>query len=244
MTKKKSFLLYLDQDYLVDMLKEEEAGRLFRDLFRYGKDHTVPDYGDNRALSMAFQTFKTTMDRDAEKYEAMCEKNRTNARKRWKQTGYPSEGIRSDTTAYEGDGTVTVVTDHMREHPVDADRDRDIENVKDTDSDKDILRAIAGSRTTTFRKTRDTRKNSFHNFEQRDYDYQTLEKALIKKQRETYMDDKEGGAYDQRRKTGEGKSKTGEKHEEAGAVCHEDQSFREEAAGRKQKETETTGCPQ
>ena len=112
------------------MLKEEEAGILFRDLFRYGKDHTVPDYGDNRALSMAFQTFKTTMDRDAEKYEAMCEKNRT-----------------TDTTECEGDGTVTVVTDHMRAHPVDADRDRDIESVKDTDSDKDIFRAIAGSRT-------------------------------------------------------------------------------------------------
>ena len=58
------------------------------------------------------------------------------------------------------------------------------------------------------------------------------------------MDDKEGGAYDQRRKTGEGKSKTGKKHEEARVVCHADQSFREEVAGRKQKETETTGCPQ
>ena len=241
---KKSFLLYLDQDYLVDMLKEEEAGILFRDLFTYGNDHTVSDYGDNRAMTMAFHTFKATMDRDAEKYEAMCEKNRINARKRWKQTGYPSEGIQPDADAREGNSTVAVASEPMRANPMDADKDRDIDSDKDIDSDRDILRAIAGNQTVSNKKTRGIRKNSFHNFEQRNYDYEALEKALIKKQRETYIDQKQGEVYDQRRKIGEGEIKTEEKHGEAGAVDHADQGFREEAAGRKQKETETTGCPQ
>lgn len=61
MTKKKSFLIYHDQQDVINMLKDEEAGRLFKDLFASGKDHTVPDYSDNRVMAVVFQTFKEAL---------------------------------------------------------------------------------------------------------------------------------------------------------------------------------------
>ena len=186
MTKKKSFLIYYDQQEVIDKLKDEEAGRIFKDLFRYGSQNIVPDYGDNRLMSVVFLVLKIAIDRDAEKYEATCKKNRENSKKRWKQENTSNEGVRADATAYEGNREKPVVTDLMQTNPKDADSDRDIDRDKEIDRDRDIMKAIAGKKSgITYKRAGNTRKNSFHNFDQRDYDYEKLEEALVEKQRQS-----------------------------------------------------------
>lgn len=78
---KKSFVLYIDNSIIIDQLSDEEAGRLFRSIFEYQKEGIEPDFSSDPVLSMAFAVFKIALDRDAEKYEARCEKNRMNGRK-------------------------------------------------------------------------------------------------------------------------------------------------------------------
>ena len=60
--KKPSFLVYYDNEVVVSRLTDEEAGKLFKSLFRYGRDGVEPDFSENPALDMAFTIFKIAID--------------------------------------------------------------------------------------------------------------------------------------------------------------------------------------
>ncbi len=68
---KKSFVLYNDSKLFVEMMSDEDAGILFKQLFRYqcqdDYEIEVPE-----TVMIAFAVFKTQFDRDDEKYEATC----------------------------------------------------------------------------------------------------------------------------------------------------------------------------
>ena len=78
---KKSFLVYYDNEIIVCRLSDDEAGKLFKSLFPYGREQIKPDFESSPALAMAFDVLSMTIDRDTEKYEKRCEKNRENGRK-------------------------------------------------------------------------------------------------------------------------------------------------------------------
>lgn len=80
-TKKPSFLVYYDNEVIVLRLPDEEAGKLFKSLFPYGREEIKPDFDRNPALAMAFDILSMAIDRDKEKYEKRCEANRENGRK-------------------------------------------------------------------------------------------------------------------------------------------------------------------
>lgn len=88
----KCFLVYYDNEVIVCRLPDEEAGRLFKSLFPYGKESIKPNFEDNPALAMAFDILSMAIDRGKEKYAERCEKNRKNISKRWNT---------EDTTVYD-----------------------------------------------------------------------------------------------------------------------------------------------
>lgn len=79
--KKPSFLVYYDNEIVVLRLPDEEAGKLFKSLFPYGKKNIKPDFEESPALAMAFDILSMAIDRDKKKYAERCEKNKENGRK-------------------------------------------------------------------------------------------------------------------------------------------------------------------
>lgn len=60
-------------------LTDEEVGRVFRAILKYGVDKTIPDLSPSE--KMAFSFMKTNFDRDAAAYDAKVEKKRENGKK-------------------------------------------------------------------------------------------------------------------------------------------------------------------
>lgn len=78
---KPSFLVYYDNEVIVCRLPDDEAGKLFKSLFPYGRERIKPDFEYSPALAMAFDVLSMAVDRDAKRYAQRCERNRENGRK-------------------------------------------------------------------------------------------------------------------------------------------------------------------
>lgn len=76
---KNSFLMYLDYEEQFNLLTDEQIGQLMRAIYQYEKTREVPEL--EGILKMAFSFMKTQLDRDREKYQAKCEKNKENGSK-------------------------------------------------------------------------------------------------------------------------------------------------------------------
>lgn len=77
MADKKSFILYLDNKKQLDMLTDEQAGKLIKALFEFAESGTVPEFNDGM-LIMAFSFMSDSIARDSEKYKQKCERLRQN----------------------------------------------------------------------------------------------------------------------------------------------------------------------
>ena len=129
--ERKSFLVYFDTQSQVEMLTDEEAGLLFKSLFRYGMTGEVLDT-DNRTLAFAFSMFQSSLDRNNEKYDRIVEKRRE-AGKRHKGNQYTRNGTNGTSVpTMEQNGTNGTDRDRdsvrVRDSVSDRDRDRDREN--------------------------------------------------------------------------------------------------------------------
>lgn len=120
---KPSFLVYYDNEVIVLRLQDEEAGKLFKSLFPYGRRQVKPDFEENPALAMAFDILSMAIDRDNEKYERRCDANRENGRK----GGRPKK-----------DQTETQKSERFFPKPKKADKDKDKDRDKDSQKDKDM----------------------------------------------------------------------------------------------------------
>lgn len=80
--KIKSFAVCISNAEAVACLDEAMAGRLFKALFDYASNGTVPKWSD-KALAAVFSMFKSQIDKNVEAYQEKCEKNAINARKRY-----------------------------------------------------------------------------------------------------------------------------------------------------------------
>ena len=72
MADKKSFLIYLDNQKQVNMLTDEQAGKLFKALFAFAKDGIETDFDDG-VVAMIFSFMSDSIKRDTEKYEDVCD---------------------------------------------------------------------------------------------------------------------------------------------------------------------------
>lgn len=81
----KSFLIYIDTFETLQHLTDEQLGKLTRMLFKYKISGEAPEVSD--PLFMAFGFIKTSMDRDAEKWN----KRAANSKKNGAKGGRPKE---------------------------------------------------------------------------------------------------------------------------------------------------------
>lgn len=224
--RKKSFIIYHDSGAIVDMLTDEEAGKLFKALFRFSIDNDSEPLEMDQLTEMAFVSIRNYMIRDAKKYEERCEKNRQialerEARKRKKSTNV-NERTRTTTKSTDSDNDSDSDNDNDSDTETDTDTEASdadsvsdrytLEEIKKCAADNNVKLSDKGIRAfydqikaeswtmygrpieilaramNQFAKThtrdgliktdKQPKKNAFHNFDQRDYDYDEIEKRL------------------------------------------------------------------
>lgn len=83
---KKSIMLHEDTTALLEKLGASEAGLLVKAMIDYQNEREVNI--DDPILAAVFESFKVKMDKDNADYEAKCQRNAENIRKRWNTTEY------------------------------------------------------------------------------------------------------------------------------------------------------------
>ena len=114
---KDSFILYLEQQEIFEMLTDEQAGQLIKNIFAYERTGDMPQM--DKMLNLAFIPIMQALDKNRYKYEEKCKKNKENIEKRWNK---------KNTSVYERKKTNTNYTDNDNEY--------DNEHVNDNDIDK------------------------------------------------------------------------------------------------------------
>ena len=79
MTDKKSFILFNDLKEPIKSLSNEEAGKLIKSIFEYQNGGIEQEL--DGAVAMAFVFIKQQLDRSADHYQGICERNRINGAK-------------------------------------------------------------------------------------------------------------------------------------------------------------------
>lgn len=114
-----SFNAYHSYLEAISPLNDEERGRLFTALLLYSKTGECPQLTGNERF--IFPSMKGQIDRDRQKYDAKCARNRDNVKRRWEsESCVPIRSYTNDT------------------------KDKDKEKEKDKEKDKDSI--ILGDR--------------------------------------------------------------------------------------------------
>ena len=142
MAEKKSFMIYLDNEKQVNMLTDEQAGKLFKALFEFAKDGTETDFDDGM-IAMAFSFMTDSITRDTAKYNAKCEKNKAialerEANRRAERERQAQKLEHERARAYTNITDIDKDKDKDIDKDIDKDKDKDIDKDKDKDIDKDI----------------------------------------------------------------------------------------------------------
>lgn len=128
-----SFILYTSDYQLIEGLTDEQLGQLTRALFIYARDGEVINL--EPVVRMAFVFIKDKIDRNQQKYQKKCERNRENIRKRWNKSNTndtkENERIPIDTNVYERIpiDTTRYLSDSDSDSDSDSEGDNDATNV-------------------------------------------------------------------------------------------------------------------
>ena len=79
MTKKKAFMVYIDNETQVNLLDDAAAGKLFKALFRFARGEDVGF--EDGMLQMICSFMTAQMARDFERYEEICQKRSESGRR-------------------------------------------------------------------------------------------------------------------------------------------------------------------
>ncbi len=80
MKKPKGFFTYFHHSAMINHLTDEQAGRLYKALLKYGDKEIETDFEDDRTCALAFIVLKGEVDLNFERYAQACE-NRSKAAK-------------------------------------------------------------------------------------------------------------------------------------------------------------------
>lgn len=96
-----SFILYTSYYALIEGLTDEQLGQLTRAIFLYARDGKTISL--EPVVRMAFAFIKDNIERNQDKYQAKCEKNRQIAleRERKKREAREKQGTRTCTNVHE-----------------------------------------------------------------------------------------------------------------------------------------------
>ena len=130
-----SFILYTSYYAIIEGLTDEQLGQLTRALFIYARDGKAIKL--EPVVRMAFSLIKDNIDRNADKYQKKCERNRENIRKRWEKKQAEDTNERSDKNVYERIPSNTNVYEEKSRIPYDNDNEYDNDNDNEYDVSKE-----------------------------------------------------------------------------------------------------------
>ena len=128
-----SFILYTSYYALIEGLTDEQLGQLTRAIFLYARDGKTINL--EPVVRMAFAFIKDNIERNQDKYQAKCERNRQIALERERKKREEREKA-GDTNVHERARTCTNV--HERS-PYDNDNDNEYDNDNDVSKETNIL---------------------------------------------------------------------------------------------------------
>lgn len=138
-----SFILYTSDYQLIEGLTDEQLGQLTRALFAYARDGEVINL--EPVVRMAFVFIKDKIDRNQQKYQKKCERNRENIRKRWNKSNTndtkENERIPNDTSVYERIPNDT--TRYLYDSDSDSDSDSDVSKETDIEPSKEGIESAS-----------------------------------------------------------------------------------------------------
>ncbi len=132
-----SFILYTSYYALIEGLTDEQLGQLTRAIFLYARDGKSIKL--EPVVRMAFSFIKDNIDRNADKYQKKCERNRENIKKRWEKKHSEDTTEQSNTNVYERIPSNTNVYEEKSRIPYDNDNVDDNDNDNDVSKETDIL---------------------------------------------------------------------------------------------------------
>ena len=141
---KDSFILYVDQKEIIDTLTDNEAGKLLKAIFEYETTQKLPKL--SKTLNLVFIPIKNALDRNREKYEKACEKNKKNISKRWNKENT------KNTSGKNGIQKDTKNTDNDNDNDSDSDSESDNDNDNEHDGVNDIKKENIKEKVEAFRK--------------------------------------------------------------------------------------------
>lgn len=113
-----------DTERMLEDFTDEEAGKILKGLLAYanrGEEFETED----RAMRCLFKTIQANIDRNYEKYEAKCERNRQIAQKRWEKKNKGTH--KEDTSECERIPTHTNANERKRTLPNEIENENEIE---------------------------------------------------------------------------------------------------------------------
>lgn len=115
------FCCYYSYSEYIEDLTDEQKGRLFSALMEYAAHGTIPDnLGEEK---LVFKCIKVQIDRDAEKYDAFCEKQKKNIEKRWEKK--PDTKDTKHTNVYRGKSGIPTDTKHTNEKEKEKEKEKE-----------------------------------------------------------------------------------------------------------------------
>jgi hypothetical protein len=131
-----SFILYTSYYALIEGLTDEQLGQLTRAIFLYARDGETINL--EPVVRMAFAFIKDNIERNQDKYQAKCEKNRQIAleRERKKREAREKAG---NTNVHERARTCENNTNVHERSPYDNDNDNEYDNDNDVSKETNIL---------------------------------------------------------------------------------------------------------
>ena len=129
-----SFILYTSYYALIEGLTDEQLGQLTRAIFLYARDGEVINL--EPVVRMAFAFIKDNIERNQDKYQAKCEKNRQIALERERKKREAREKA-VNTNVHERTRTCENNTNVHERSPYDNDNDNEYDNDNDVSKETD-----------------------------------------------------------------------------------------------------------
>lgn len=102
MSKRPGMMIYFDQwEYVAKILAPEQFKRLFMLLVGKAQNLDVDAPDDDQAVSMAYHLLLPQLDKDAARYEKICEKRRAAINKRWNNEALQRDEVQMNTSEYK-----------------------------------------------------------------------------------------------------------------------------------------------
>lgn len=121
---KNNFLLYKDFKSTIDLLSDEQAGKLIKAVFSYVNGRVEPVFDDGMIL-IAFNILKTQLERDLQKYKTIAKRNQINGAKGGRPKNNPDEENKPKKPS------------GLNENPTKTQKPKKADSVRDSVSDSD-----------------------------------------------------------------------------------------------------------